>query len=116
MKIAKSIIIFFAIALTYNLLLGLYLKDFLVLSQTLTAFYLLSVLPAFFLLTETRTRAMRTIVHIVLMLDILTNLVYFIRCRRLLPVMTMLLLVTELMYYIPGTVRTGKDSLVTKIY
>ena len=116
MKTTKSRIIFFAIAITYNLLLGLYLKDFLVLSQTLTAFYLLSVLPAFFLLTETRTRAMRTIVHIVLMLDILTNLVYFICCRRLLPVMTMLLLVTELMYYITGTVRTGKDGLVTKIY
>ena len=36
MKTTKSRIIFFAIALTYNLLLGLYLKDFLVLSQTLT--------------------------------------------------------------------------------
>ncbi len=116
MKTTKSRIVFFAVAITCNLLLGLYLKGFLVLSQVLTAFYLLSVLPAFFLLTETRIRAMRTIVHIVLMLDILTNLVYFICCRRLLPVMTMLLLVTELMYYITGTVRTGKDGLVTKIY
>ena len=111
----KSRIIFFTIALTYNLLLGLYLKDFLVLSQTLTAFYLLSVLPAFFLLTETRTRAMRTIVHIVLMLDILTNLVYFICCRRLLPVMTMLLLGIELMYYITSTNKPRKDKLLTKI-
>jgi len=116
MKTTKSRIIFFAIALTYNLLLGLYLKDFLVLSQTLTAFYLLSVLPSFFLLTETRTRAMTAIVYIVLVLDILMNLIYFVCCRRLLPVMTMLLLVTELMYYITGTVRTGKDSLVTKNY
>ena len=41
MKTTKSRIIFFAIAITYNLLLGLYLKDFLVLSQTLMAFYLL---------------------------------------------------------------------------
>ena len=116
MKITKSRIIYFVIAITYNLLLGLYLKDFLVLSQTLTAFYLLSVLPTFFLLIETRSKAMRAIVYIVLMLDILINLLYFICCRRLLPVMTMLLLVTELMYYITGTVRTGKDSLVTKIY
>ena len=115
MKITKSRIIFFAIALTYNLLLGLYLKDFLVLSQTLTAFYLLSVLPAFFLLTETRTRAMRTIVHIVLTLDILTNLVYFIYCRRLLPVMTMVFLVVELMYFIAFANRPHKDSLLTKI-
>ena len=43
MKITKSRIIFFAIALTYNLLLGLYLKDFLVPSQTLTV----SVIHAF---------------------------------------------------------------------
>ena len=115
MKITKSSIIFFAIAITYNLLLGLYLKDFLVLSQTLTAFYLLAVLPAFFLLTETRTRAMRTIVHIVLMLDILTNLVYFICCRRLLPVLSMVFLVVELMYFITFANRPRKDNLLTKI-
>ena len=116
MKITKSRIIFFAITITYNLLLGLYLKDFLVLSQTLTAFYLLSALPPFFLLIETRSRALRTIVYIVLMLDILANLLYFICCRRLLPVITTLLLVVELMYYITCTVRRNKDSLLTKIY
>lgn len=115
MKTKKSRIIFFAIATTYNLLLGLYLKDFIVLSQILTAFYLLSVLPTFFLLLETRSRVMRTTVYIVLVLDILMNLLYFGYCRRLLPVMTMLLLVVELMYYITGTVRTGKDCLLTKI-
>ena len=54
MKITKTRIIFFAIALTYNLLLGLYLKDFLVLSQTLTAFYLLSCIP-FVLSTDRNT-------------------------------------------------------------
>ena len=111
----RSRIIFFAIALTYNLLLGLYLKDFLVLSQTLTAFYSLSVSPTFFLLIETRSRAMRTMIYIVLVLDILMNLIYFICCRRLLPVMTMLLLVVELMYYITDAVRIDKDSLLTKI-
>ena len=115
MKTTKSSIIFFAIAIAYNLLLGLYLKDFLVLSQTLTAFYLLSVLPTFFLLAELHSKAMRTIVYIVLLLDILVNLIYFICCRRLLPVMTMLLLVTELMYYITGAVRTSNDNLLTKI-
>ena len=71
MKTTKSRIIFFAIAITYNLLLGLYLKDFLVLSQTLTAFYLLSVFPTFFLLIEARSRVMKAIVYIVLALDIL---------------------------------------------
>ena len=115
MKTTKSRIIFFAIALTYNLLLGLHLKDFLVLSRALTAFYLLSVLPTFFLLTEACSRAMKAIVYVVLALDILVNLFYFICCRRLLPVMTMLLLVIELMYCITGDVRTRKDSLLTKI-
>lgn len=115
MKTKKSRIVFFTIALIHNLLLGLYLKDFLVLSQTLTAFYLLSAFPTFFLLIETRSRAMRTMVYVVLVLDILMNLLYFIYCRRLLPVMTMLLLVTELMYFITGTARTDKDCLLTKI-
>jgi len=112
---AKSRIIFFAIAITYNILLGLHLKDFLVLSPMLLMFYLLSALPTLFLLIETRSRAMKVIVYIVLVLDILMNLIYYVYCRRLLPVMTMLLLVTELMYYITCTVRTGKDSSLTKI-
>lgn len=64
MKTTKSRIIFFTIAITYNLLLGLRLKDFLVLSQTLTAFYLLSALPTLFLLIEARSRAMKAIVYI----------------------------------------------------
>ena len=115
MKTTKLRIIFFVIAFTYNLLLGLYLKDFLVLSQTLTPFYLLSVLPTFFLLIETRSWAMRTIVYITLVLDILVNLAYFICCRRLLPVMTMLLLVVELMYFITSANRFRKDKLLTKI-
>lgn len=115
MKTTQSRIIFFAIAITYNLLLVLHLKDFLVLSQTLTAFYLLSVLPTIFLLTEPHSEAMRTTVYIVLVLDILVNFIYFVYCRRLLAVMTMLLLVIELMYYITGTVRRCRDNLLTKI-
>ena len=115
MKTTKSRTIFFAIAITYNLLMGLYLKGFLVLSQTLTAFYLLSVLPTFFLLIEARSTAIRAIVYIVLALDILMNLIYFVCCRRLLPVMTMLLLVIELMYFIASANRLRKDKLLTKI-
>ena len=115
MKTTKSRIIFFAIAIAYNLLLGLHLKDFLVLSQTLTVFYLLSVLPTPFLLIETRSRAMRAIVYIVLVLNIIVNTIYYICCRRLLPVMTMLLLVTELMYYVVFSVKPRKDSVLTKI-
>ena len=115
MKTTKTAIIFFAIAITYNLLLSLYLKDFLVLSQTLTAFYLLSVLPTLFLLIEPRSRAMTTIVYIVLVLDIFMNIIYYICCRRLLPVITMVFLVVELMYFIAFANRPHKDSLLTKI-
>lgn len=115
MKITKSRTIFFAIAITYNTLLGLYLKDFLVLSETLTVFYLLSVFPVFFLLTEPRSKAMRAIVYIILVLDILMNLIYFVCCRRLLPVMTMVSLVVELMYFIAFANCPRKDKLLTKI-
>ena len=115
MKITKTKIVFFAIAITYNLLLGLCLKDFLVLSQTLTAFYLLSVFPAFFLLIEARSKAVKAIMYIVLVLDILMNFIYFVCCRRLLPVMTMVLLVVELMYFITSANRLHKDKLLTKI-
>ena len=48
MKITKIRIIFFAIALTYILILGFYSRDFLVLSSILQVFYLLSALPTFF--------------------------------------------------------------------
>lgn len=58
---------------------------------------------------------MKAIVYIILMLDIFVNLLYFICCRRLLPVMTMLLLVTELMYFITSANRLCKDKLLTKI-
>ena len=58
---------------------------------------------------------MKVIAYIVLVLDILMNLVYFVCCRRLLPVMTMLLLVTELMYYITSTSKPRRDKLLTKI-
>lgn len=115
MKPTKSRTIFFVIALTYNLLLGLYLKDFLVLSQTLTVFYLLSVLPTFFLVIEVHSKAMRTIAYIILVLDIFMNIIYYICCRRLLPVMTMVFLAVELMYFIPSTDQLRKDKLLTKI-
>ena len=96
MKTTESRIIFFAVALTYNLLLGLYLRDFLILSQTLVAFYLLSVLPTFFLLTEARSRAMKAIVYIALVLDILMNLIYFVCCRRLMLLILAAVLILKL--------------------
>ena len=62
----RSRIIFFAIALTYNLLLGLYLKDFLTISPMLVTLYLLSALPTLFFVLKIRSTPMRAIVLIVL--------------------------------------------------
>ena len=53
----RSGIIFFAIALTYNMLLGLYPKDFLVLSPMFTTFYFLSALPTLFFRPENTVNA-----------------------------------------------------------
>ena len=47
--------VFFTIALTYNLILGFYLRDFLVLSSILQVFYLLSALPTLFLTVKINT-------------------------------------------------------------
>ena len=45
----KSTIIFFSILAAYNLLLGVYLRDFFELSQLQITLYLLSALPTLFL-------------------------------------------------------------------
>ena len=68
MKNTKTRIIFFTIALTYNLILGFYLRDFLVLSPTLQIFYLLSVSPTLFLTVKANSKVMKTIVFISLIL------------------------------------------------
>ena len=132
---ARSRIIFFAIALTYNLLLGLYLKDFLVLSPMFTTFYLLSALPTLFFVIRIRSNAMRAIVYIALIFVLkirsapMRAIVYivlffvmvmsifgFAYCSRLLPIMTMLETVVMLMYLALSNNSSGKDKLLTKTY
>ena len=112
----KTRLIFFAIASAYNLLLGLYLKDFLILSQTLTVFYLLSALPTLFLEVEIKTKAMRTAVYISLILIACMNIAYAIYCRRFFPFLTIISLTIVLMYYTAFSNITNKDDLLTKIY
>ena len=112
----KSRIIFFAIALTYNLLLGLYLKDILVLSPILQVFYLLSVLPTLFLIVEIKTKAMRTAVYISLILTACINFAYSIYCRRVFPILAIISLVIVFMYFVAFANATRKDKLLTKIY
>ena len=70
----RSRIIFFAIALTYNLLLGLYLKDFFVLSPMLMTLYLLSALPTLFFVLKIQSTPMRTIVFVVLFFVVIVSM------------------------------------------
>ena len=112
----KTGLIFFAIASTYNLLLGLYLKNFLVLSLTLTVFYLLSVLPCLFLAVEIKTKATRTTVYISLILSACMNIAYAISCRRVFPFLSIISLAIVLMYYTVFSNNTSKDNPLMKIY
>ena len=112
----RSRLVFFAIALTYNLLLAIYLKDFLVLSPMFTAFYLLSALPTLFFVIRIRSNAMRAIVYILLILVLGMSAVSFVCCRRFLTIMTMLEMVVMLMHLALSNNNSGKDKLQTKIY
>ncbi len=116
MKTTKTRIIFFAIALTYNLLLGLYLKDFFVLSPMLFTFYLLSALSTLFFVLKIRSTPMRAIVCVVLFFVLMMSAVSFVCCRRFLPIMTMLTTAVEMMYLAIFDNNSGKDKLLTKIY
>ncbi len=112
----RSRIIFFSIALIYNLLLGLYLKDFLVLSSILLTFYLLSALPTLFFVLKIRSTPMRTIVFVVLFFVVIMSIFGFAYCSRLLSIMTMVTTIAELMYLGIVDDSSGKDTLLTKIF
>ena len=103
-KTNTSRIIFFTIALTYNLILAFYLRDFLVLSPILQVFYLLSILPCLFLIVEIKTKAMRSVVYILIMLIACMNITYAIYCRRLFPILAIIL---------PKNLTNSKFSLKT---
>lgn len=113
---SKSGLIFFAILAIYNLLLGIYLKDFLVLSPMLLTFYLLSALPTLFFVIKIRFATMRAIVYIVLFFVLLMSTLSFVLCRRLLPMMTLITTAAEMMYLAIFDNSSGKDKLLTKIY
>ena len=108
--------IFLAIAVIYNLLLGLYLKDFLVLSPILLTFYLLSALPTLFLLVDIRSKGMRVVIFILLSLIIVMDVIYLFRCRRLILFPTMVSLLIEVIYFGAFVEQTRKDGFLTKIY
>ena len=116
MKNTKTRIIFFTIALTYNLILGFYLRDFLILSPTLHVFYLLSVLPSLFLIVNIKSKTMKVMVFISLMLIACINFAYAIYCRRIFPFLTIISLCMVLIYFIAFANNKSKDNLLTKIF
>lgn len=107
---------FLVVALFYNFVLGFYLKDFLVLSQTFTVFYVLSALPSLFFVIEIKTKAMRAAVYISLILIACMNFAYAVYCRRVFPFLALLSLVIVFMYFIAFNINKGKDRLLTKIF
>ena len=113
---SKSGLIFFAVVAAYNLLLGVYLKDFLALSPMLVTFYLLSAVPTLLFVIKIRSTPMRAIVYIVLFFVLLINTLSFVLCRRLLPIITMIIIAAEMMYLALFDESAGKDNLLTKIY
>lgn len=113
---SKSGLIFFAILVIYNLLLGIYLKDFLVLSPMLVTFYLLSALPTLFFVIKIRSAPMRAIVYIVLFLVLLLSTLNIVFCSRILPMMTLITIAAEMMYLAIFDNSSGRDNLLTKIY
>ncbi len=112
---AKSRIIFFFVLTAYNLLLGVYLKDFLLLSPMLVTLYLLSSLPTLFFVLKIRSTLMRAIVLIVLFLVMAMSMVSSISCRRLLPLLTFIVTAIEMMYFGIVDSSHSKDKLLTKI-
>ena len=115
-KTNTSRLLFFTIALTYNLILGFYLRDFLVLSPTLQVFYLLSVLPTLFLAVEIKSKAMRSVIFILLALIFLMNLAYAVYCRRVFPFLAIVSIAIVLTYFTAFSNGARKDNLLTKIY
>ena len=113
---SKSGLIFFAVLAVYNLLLGVYLKDFLALSPMLVTFYLLSAMPTLFFVIKIRSAPMRTIVYIVLFFVLLISTLSFVLCRRFLSIITMIITAAEMMYSALFDESSGKDKLLTKIY
>ncbi len=112
---SKSGLIFFFVLAAYNLLLGIYLKDFFELSPMLVTFYLLSALPTLFFVLKIRSTPMRAVVLTVLFFVMVMSIVSALSCRRLLPMLTFVVTAIEMMYFGIVDNSSGKDKLLTKI-
>ncbi len=113
---SKTRLIFFLIAATYNVILGLYLKDFLVLSPAYRTFYLLSVLPTLFLLADVRSKAMRSAIFVMISLSFLLGGAYALSCRRMIVFPATVSLALVVIYFGAFVDRPRKDSFVKKLF
>ena len=113
---SKTRCIFISVAVAYNLLLGVYLKDYLAVSPILLSFYLLAALPTLFLLADVRSKGMRAIIFVTLFCVFSINIVYLFQCRRIFLFPTIISLVIPLIYFVAYVEETRKDSFLTKIY
>ena len=112
---SKSGLIFFFALAAYNLLLGVYLKDFFEISPMLVTFYLLSIFPTLFFVLKIRSTPMRAIVLVVLFFVLGMSIISALSCRRLLPMLTFVVTAIEMMYFGIVDSSHGKDKLLTKI-
>ena len=112
---SKFGLVFFTVLAAYNLLLGVYLKNFFVLSPILLTFYLLSALPTLFFVLKIRSTPMRAIVLVVLFFVLGMSIVSALSCRRLLPMLTFVVTAIEMMYLGIVDNSSGKEKLLTKI-
>lgn len=112
----KSRVILFIVALVYNIVLGIWLRNFLCLSPTLQVFYLISLLPTFFLLFEIKSKAMRSVVFVLLALIFLMNFAYAVYCRRVFPFLVIFSIAIVVIYFTAFAGSTRKDNLLTKIF
>ena len=112
---SKTRLIFFFVLAAYNLLLGVYLKDFFVLSPMLVTLYLLSALPTLFFVLKIRSTPMRAVVLTVLFFVMVMSIVGALSCRRLLPMLTFVVTAIEMMYFGIVDNSSGNDKLLTKI-
>ena len=112
---SKSGLIFFFVLAAYNLLLGVYLRDFFELSPMLVTLYLLSALPTLFFVLKIRSTPMRAVVFIVLFFIMVMSFISALSCRRLLPLLTFSVTAIEMMYFGIFDNSRGKDKLLTKI-
>lgn len=112
----KTRLIFFFVAIAFNLPVGWLLKDFLLIAPSLATIYLLSALPSLFLLCDIRSIGIKALVYTCMGAIMLWDIAYLVACRRLFPVLAIVSIGIVFMYFFAFAKARRRDSTVTKIY